>query len=615
MPPKNKTPRIRKYLVTPYQKEALRYLQPPDDITVSEWAEKYRELGSTSSIPGPWRNSKTPYLQGIMDEFNVYSTEEIVFCKPTQVGGTEIILNTVGYIIHEDPAPTMLVYPSDDLALSVKKKRLEPMLEACPELAKRYLKDESIKQELKFEGGMYMNLTGSNSPSDLASNPIRFLFMDEVDKFPGASKKEADPISLARERTKTYRSNRKIYITSTPTLKTGHIWKELESADAEKHYFVPCPHCGKFIELKWAQVKFPGDEGMTYSDRAELAKYVCQECGCIITDADKPRMLQQGEWRIVRQSAKVPKKVAFWLNTLYSPFVLFSECAKEFLTSKDDPEKFQNFTNSWLAEPWEDTKLKTSADLVRERQTDIEAYQLPSWTELLTGGVDVQENCIYWTIRAWGDYLTSQNIAHGQALGWEDVIKVMNLEYKLPDGTPLIVNLCLIDSGDQTDSVYEFCYENTEWALPCKGSSKSLLGYYNISTVGKTDSKAYGMRLIIVDGDKYKDMIAGRMRKPNGTGSWMVYHGVDPEYCEQVTSEHKVAERTASGSKGNLKWRPKHSHPNNHYLDCEVYAAAAADLCHVRELFLQSKTDEKPAQPQVAPTPEEGWIHQNESWI
>ena len=177
------------------------------------------------------------------------------------------------------------------------------------------------------------------------------------------------------------------------------------------------------------------------------------------------------------------------------------------------------------------------------------------------------------------------------------------------------MNLCLIDSGDQTDSVYEFCYENTEWALPCKGSSKSLLGYYNISTVGKTDSKAYGMRLIIVDGDKYKDMIAGRMRKPNGTGSWMVYHGVDPEYCEQVTSEHKVAERTASGSKGNLKWRPKHSHPNNHYLDCEVYAAAAADLCHVRELFLQSKTDEKPVQPQASPTPEEGWIHQNESWI
>ena len=335
-----------------------------------------------------------------------------------------------------------------------------------------------------------MNLTGSNCTCDLASNPIRFLFMDEVDKFPGASKKEADPISLARERTKTYRSNRKIYITSTPTLKTGHIWKELESADAEKHYFVPCPHCGKFIELKWAQVKFPGEEGMTYSDRAELAKYVCQECGCIITAADKPRMLQQGEWRIVRQSAKVPKKVAFWLNTLYSPFVLFSECAKEFLTSKDDPEKFQNFTNSWLAEPWEDTKLKTSADLVRERQTDIEAYQLPSWTKLLTGGVDVQENCIYWTIRAWGDYLTSQNIAHGQALGWEDVIKVMNLEYKLPDGTPLIVNLCLVDSGDQTDSVYEFCYENTEWALPCKGSSKSLLGYYNISTVGKTESKA-----------------------------------------------------------------------------------------------------------------------------
>ena len=60
------------------------------------------------------------------------------------------------------------------------------------------------------------------------------------------------------------------------------------------------------------------------------------------------------------------------MNTLYSPFVRFSEVVNEFLDSKDDPEKLQNFVNSWLAEPWEDTKLKTNADLVTERQTEYE---------------------------------------------------------------------------------------------------------------------------------------------------------------------------------------------------------------------------------------------------
>jgi phage terminase large subunit GpA-like protein len=221
------------------------------------------------------------------------------------------------------------------------------MINASPPLRERFHDSESTKLELQFDG-MYLNLVGSNSPSKLASKAIRFLFLDEVDKYPGASKKEADPISLARERTKTFR-NRKIFMTSTPTLKTGHIWKALEEADQVRHYFVPCPHCGKYIELKWAQVKFPDEEGMTYADRAEFAVYVCQECGGIINDHDKVQMLRFGQWRTVSETTKFPRKVAFWLNTLYSPFVRFSEVAKEFLTSKDDPEAFQNFTNSWLA--------------------------------------------------------------------------------------------------------------------------------------------------------------------------------------------------------------------------------------------------------------------------
>lgn len=382
----------RRYEVTEYQKEALKFLQPPEDITVSEWADKYRVLDAkTSAMPGPWRTEHTPYLKGIMDEFNNYETEEIVYVKPTQVGGTECLQNMVGYIVQQDPAPTMIVYPTDTLAKSISENRLQPMFKAAPELRKRFDENSQL-QELQFDG-MYLTLAGSNSPSSLASKAIRFLFLDEVDKYPGASKKEADPVSLARERTKTFH-NRKIFITSTPTLKTGHIWKAKEDADIEKHYFVPCPHCGEYIELKWKQIHFPKEEGMSYADRAEFATYVCQECGCVITDQDKPEMLRKGEWRTVKENTKFVRKVAFWMNTLYSPFVRFSEIVKEFLDSKDDPEKLQNFVNSWLAEPWEDTKLKTNADLVMERQTEYEELVVPEWAKLLTAGVDVQENCL-----------------------------------------------------------------------------------------------------------------------------------------------------------------------------------------------------------------------------
>ena len=573
--------------------DALQTLRPAERLPVSEWAEKYRVLPSGNAIPGPWRNSVTPYLVEIMDAFSDDMVEEIVFVKPTQVGGTSAMENALGSLIAQDPAPTMIVYPSDDLAKRTVESKLEPMIKSCTALAKKYRENESEKLALKF-ADMTVWLTGANSPADLASTNIRNLFLDEVDKFPAASKKEADPVSLARERTKTY-FNRKIFMASTPTLKSGHIWRAMERAEVVKHYFVPCPHCGKFIELKFTCIKWPSKDDVPDSaDRAEMAVYACQECGGVITDQDKGKMLRGGRWQNVVEKSKTPKSVAFWINTLYSPFTRFSE-------------------------PWEDTKLKTNADLVLERQTETPEWTLPPWTKLITGGIDVQENCLYWTIRAWGDYMTSQNVAHGQALSMAEVEKAMNVEFSLPNGDTAMVNLALMDSGDQTDEVYEFCAINSDWVLPCKGTS-TMLSHYRLSVVNKAGSKAHGMTLVLVDGGKYKDQIAARMRKPNGTGSWQVYKDCDMEYAEQVTAEHKVTER--SGGKEVQKWVLKSSHADNHYLDCEVYAAAAADVMGVRSLYLKSVAGQaaapeprKPVKQEPRQTQEENWINQNDTWI
>lgn len=61
-------------------------MNPPEQITVSEWAEKYRMLDSkTSAIPGPWSNDITPYLVGVMDEFNNYETQKIIFVRRAKV--------------------------------------------------------------------------------------------------------------------------------------------------------------------------------------------------------------------------------------------------------------------------------------------------------------------------------------------------------------------------------------------------------------------------------------------------------------------------------------------------------------------------------------------------
>lgn len=122
------------------------------------------------------------------------------------------------------------------------------------------------------------------------------------------------------------------------------------------------------------------------------------------------------------------------------------------------------------------------------------------------------------------------------------------------------------------------------------------------------------MNLVMVDGGKYKDMISGRMQRKNGIGSWMVYKGCDLEYAEQVTAEHKVNVRTGNGKK-KLAWIPKTSHADNHYLDCEVYAMAAADIMGVRTLHLNEVDTSGVVGQEAESSPEESWIKANEHWI
>ncbi len=586
-------------------------LQKPEKISVSDWAEKYRILDESSNFSGKWSHDVTPYLVGIMDAFNDPYIQEINFCKSTQVGGTEVMLNIIGWIIMEDQAPVMIVYPSDDLAKDISNDKIKPSLTKTPEIKERFYANSSKELKLKFRG-MTLYLRGSHSAEKLASKSIKYLFFDEIDKLDGASKKEASPYNLAKERTRTYTYSRKIYTCSTPTLKTNYVWRIHEEADEQRKFFVPCPHCGSHIIFQFDQIKFP-KEG-TNKERAEEAVYICQECGGKITDRDKIKMLRKGEWRDVKKTCVgKARTVSFWINALYSRFLTWSEIVMEFLKSKDDPDQLQNFVNSWLAEPWEDKKTEMSKSMVLDRQTETKEFIVPPWAKIITGGVDVQRSSFYWTIRAWGDHMTSQNIAHGQYASREEVEDVMNLEFKKEDGTPMIVNLVLIDSGDQTDTVYDICADNSEWALPVKGANKELMTHYKISIVNKANSKANGMRLVTVDGDKYKDMIAARLRRRQGRGAWMVYAGCDEEYAVQVTNEHKVNVKTQNGAT-KKKWIPKTSRPNNHYLDAEVYCFAAADMMGVRTLHLQEE-DNEPEEKEYNKKEEQEWIKNKEDWV
>lgn len=547
-------------------------------MRVSEWAAKYRYMGANeTSRPGPWRNEIVPYLVDIMDSLNKDGIEQITFLKPTQVGGTECGINILGYIISQAPCRVMYVLPNKDALEDFSQDRLQKVLTSNECFHGKFEATNSKNAMLRYAGG-FCKFGSAQSPTDLASWSVPVIVLDEIDKFPKMSGKEASPLKLAEERTKNWSGKKKMFFWSTPTLKTGHIYQLYEAADVRYEFKVPCPHCGKMQPLKWKYVKFDAHQPATVVEHN--AYYECCYCKGVIIDKDKPDMLNKGRWLPTNECEGQPRSVAYALNSLYSPWVSFGKMAAEFIRSKNDPLLLMNFVNSWLGEPWESKSAVMEADIVLKHKTDCPMYVVPDWCQLLTGGVDVQKGYLYWQIDCWGPGITSQRLAYGKCIGWDELEKVMDTIWTGEDGKSQY-QVCIygIDTGFRTEEVYDYCWKHQGVAFPVKGSSVHMAAYLRPTNIEPRMPGRTPLQLWIVNTDQYKNEIAQRLEMPIGRGSWMLNADCDLEYAEQITSEHRVMD-----DKGRETWKPKTSAKQNHLWDCSVYSFAVADLVNMRAL-------------------------------
>ena len=102
---------------------------PPPSFTVSEWADRERQLSPESSAePGQWRTARAEYQRGIMDAVSDRANKQVVVMSSAQIGKTEILNNIVGYFIAHDRAPILVVQPTLEMGEAWSKDRLAPMI-------------------------------------------------------------------------------------------------------------------------------------------------------------------------------------------------------------------------------------------------------------------------------------------------------------------------------------------------------------------------------------------------------------------------------------------------------------------------------------------------------
>jgi phage terminase large subunit GpA-like protein len=586
---------------------------------VSQWADRYRRLSPEASAePGRWDTDRAPYQRAIMDAISDPAIRRIVVMKSSQIGWTEIILNALGYYMHQDPGPVLLMQPTLETASKFSKNRLAPMVRDTPELSRLVqparARDSGNTLLVKEFPGGHVTIVGANAPSALASTPIRIVLCDEIDRYPVSSGMEGDPISLAQKRQETY-WNRKMLVGSTPTIK-GLSPVEAEFAASDQRYlFVPCPHCGEEQTLKWPQVTWEKTEDGDHIP--ESALYTCEHCGALWDDVERWNAVKlaadNNNWRASRPFDGI---AGFHINALYSPFFELARGARDFLEAKDRPEKLQVFVNTVLGESWEESAARVNQHELADRRENYSWQDIPSSALVLTAGIDVQDDRLELEIVGWAAGEQSlgvrYEVIHGDPAGmdvWDQLERMLFQLYQLRDNRQLRVSAACIDAGGHHgDSVYRFA--NRHW----RSGVRAIRGRGGAHMVWpKRASKAKGNNTVFMVGvDTAKDTVYGRLRfgEP-GPGYCRFPNDYDEQYFAQLTAERRV--QTTVNGRPVIKWICPPG-KRNEALDCRVYAYAAFKSLNVElppfeagiedgESFGPQSLDPAPAPPQPVQRP------------
>lgn len=552
---------------------------------MSQWADATRKLSSEASAePGQWDTSRAEYQRGIMDAFSDPLTEQIVVMSSAQVGKTEILNNVLGYHINYDPAPILVLQPTLEMGQTWSKDRLAPMLRDTPAIGSRVSevkgKDSGNTILHKSFPGGHVTVAGANSPASLASRPIRLLLCDEVDRYPRSAGTEGDPLGLAIKRTATF-WNRKIGIVSTPTVKG---FSRIESAFLEtdqRHFNVPCVHCGTVQALRWGNVVWGKDTPAGGDPSRAVLK--CPDCSGFMTNAQKNAAVRKGQWIA---TAPFNGKAGFHLSELYSPWRTLGEVALDFLAAKENPERLQVWVNTSLGETFEEHGEAVHDHELAARMENFPA-EVPSRALYLTAGVDTQQDRLEVEVVGWGKGEESWSVDYHVIFGdpdipegtpgspWDALTDYLRRRWKHESGAEIVVSHTFVDSGGRnTTAVYTYTKRHKgDRIYPIKGKGGDGLPIVGARQRTRTAKSKTPVDLFIVGTDNSKNVVMRRLKiSEPGPGYCHFPAGRDPDWFRQLTAEKCVTKYVKGFPK--REW-VKESGRRNEALDCRVYAFAA----------------------------------------
>lgn len=562
-------------------------LRPDPLQTVAEWSDQHVRLPSKVAEPGKWRTSRTPFLKEIMECLSPsHPCTDVVFMKCVQIGGTQVGVNWIGYVIDRAPGAMLVFEPTKELAKKISKEKVKDMLELTDCLRGKVRdpreRDSGNNTYTKEFIGGFVNFIGCNSAVGMRSTPARFVMIDEVDGCPLDVNGEGHPVDLAKNRVATF-ARHKIFKLSTPgQADTSRIEPEYK-AGSRGRYHVPCPFCGVYQHLRWGQLVYKFD-GVAMTERAA---YQCESCQVLIPEFHKGDMLARGRW--VHEDPENPVR-SFHINALYQPYgwaLRWSKLASDWIAANEDVKrgdvrKLKTFVNTILAETWQEKGEKADEEDLYNRREVYEA-PCPSGVLVLTAAVDLQDNRIEAEIDGWGINEENWSIAKrvfpgspAQPMVWKDLTDWLQRKWMHACGLALRVECVVIDTGGHhTKQAYWYVRKYRGRCYAIKGSNQAGAP---LVPPRPTKPKGASIHLYHVGTVAAKDTIFARLM-PSEDQAVSIHFPISDEYDREHFRQLAAEEKRKIYDKGVEKgYHYVKIRARNEALDLKVYNLAAMSL-------------------------------------
>lgn len=572
--------------------KAMAGMLPPDDLTVTEWAEKNRRLSAESAAePGPWRTERTPYLREPMNAWTDPKVRHIVMVAASQVGKSEFLNNCIGYVIDQDPGSILFVHPTTIDAKEYSKLRIAPMIRDCPTLRTKVAEVKSRDSgntilQKTYPGGI-LTMCGSTEAHALASKPIRYVLGDERDRWATSAGNEGDPWGLAMARQTTF-YNAKSGEVSTPTVKNASAIEASFATGTMERWKSRCPHCGEYHEINWTDIRFDYDENLIAGHKTYKVQniyYVCPSCACVSTELQMKRA--PARWEAENPDAYEQGTRSFWLNAFVSQWATWESIILKYLNAIGNTKKMQVVYNTCFGLLWEDRGDLQDEDSLMARREEYPA-ELPDGVLVLTAGVDTQDDRMEYEIVGHGSFGETWGVEKGIIMGrpdddatWDKLDEmVFDRVLHFGNGVGLKMSMSFVDEGGhftqdvrmrcrQRIGKHVFCIKGMPGAdKPYTAPPKQMKIVVNQVTVGYCWQYQLGV-------DSGKQIIMDNLAVQTPGQKYCHFPRRDDygsAYFAGLLSERLVYK---TNKRQPWVWEKIPGHERNEALDCRNYAMAA----------------------------------------